>query len=79
MNLIPTILIIIVALLHFYFLYIEMFLWDKPFGMKTFRMTAFQRAQEVKSTPTAGNMTCTAHLPPLESTRGMATTLAANT
>ncbi|MBK8782294.1 MAG: DUF1304 domain-containing protein [Anaerolineales bacterium] len=29
----------IVALLHFGFLYLEMFLWDKPRGMKSFRMT----------------------------------------
>lgn len=42
MNIISTILIIIVALLHFFFLYLEMFLWDKPRGMKTFRMTEEQ-------------------------------------
>ncbi|MEK6752687.1 MAG: DUF1304 domain-containing protein [Chloroflexota bacterium] len=29
----------VVALLHFGFLYLEMFLWDKPRGMKSFRMT----------------------------------------
>jgi putative membrane protein len=45
MNLISTILIIIVALLHLGFLYLEMFLWDKPFGMKTFRMTEEQAKQ----------------------------------
>ncbi|OGA94591.1 MAG: hypothetical protein A3G27_00360 [Betaproteobacteria bacterium RIFCSPLOWO2_12_FULL_66_14] len=28
-----------VALLHAYFLVLEMFLWDKPFGMRTFRLT----------------------------------------
>ncbi len=39
MNLIANILIGIVALLHFGFLYLEMFLWDKPRGMKSFRMT----------------------------------------
>lgn len=39
MKLVSDILIIIVAMLHFYFLYLEMFLWDKPRGMKTFRMT----------------------------------------
>ncbi len=39
MKLVPGILIVIVAFLHFYFLYLEMFLWDKPFGMKTFHMT----------------------------------------
>jgi putative membrane protein len=42
MNLISTILIVTVALLHFFFLYLEMFLWDKPRGMKTFRMTEEQ-------------------------------------
>jgi putative membrane protein len=29
----------LVALLHVYFLVLEMFLWDKPLGRKTFRMT----------------------------------------
>jgi putative membrane protein len=28
-----------VALLHAYFLVLEMFLWDKPFGMRTFKLT----------------------------------------
>jgi putative membrane protein len=42
MNIILTLLIVLVALLHFYFLYLEMFLWDKPRGMKTFRMTEEQ-------------------------------------
>ena len=31
-----TIVIVIVALLHLYFLVLEMFLWDKPYGLKTF-------------------------------------------
>ena len=31
-----TILIALTALLHLYFLVLEMFLWDKPQGMKTF-------------------------------------------
>lgn len=30
------ILVGLVALLHIYFLILEMFLWDKPFGLKTF-------------------------------------------
>lgn len=42
MNLIASILVVIVALLHFFFLYLEMFQWDKPFGRKTFRMTEEQ-------------------------------------
>ena len=36
MNTVATILITIVALLHIYFLILEMFLWDKPFGIRTF-------------------------------------------
>jgi len=39
MNLIANILTGIVALLHFGFLYLEMFLWEKPRGRKSFRMT----------------------------------------
>ncbi len=37
MSIIATVLIAFVALLHVYFLVLEMFLWDKPLGMKTFR------------------------------------------
>ena len=29
----------LVALLHVYFLVLEMFLWDRPFGRRTFRLT----------------------------------------
>jgi len=29
----------LVAVLHTYFLTLEMFLWEKPLGLKTFRMT----------------------------------------
>jgi putative membrane protein len=29
----------LVALLHVYFLVLEVFLWDKPFGMRIFRLT----------------------------------------
>ncbi len=39
MKLISEIFIVIVAFLHFGFLYLEMFLWDKPRGMKSFHMT----------------------------------------
>lgn len=38
-------LLAVVALLHVYFLVLEMFLWSKPQGLKTFRMNA-QRAQD---------------------------------
>ena len=34
-----TVLVILVACLHFYFLALEMFLWEKPLGMRVFRMT----------------------------------------
>jgi len=37
----------LVALLHCWFLVLEMFLWDKPIGMKTFRLTP-EKAQETK-------------------------------
>jgi putative membrane protein len=36
---ISTVLIALVALLHVYFLVLEMFLWDKPLGLKVFRNT----------------------------------------
>ncbi|HEY5731156.1 MAG TPA: DUF1304 domain-containing protein [Anaerolineales bacterium] len=39
MTLIANILTGIVALLHIGFLILEMFLWDHPFGRRTFRMT----------------------------------------
>ena len=39
MTVIASILIALVALLHVYFLVLEMFLWDKPYGLKTFRLT----------------------------------------
>src|SRR5882672_7067972 len=29
----------LVAILHFYFLVLEMFLWTRPFGLKTFGLT----------------------------------------
>lgn len=39
MTLIANILIGFVALLHVGFLVLEMFLWDHPYGRKTFKMT----------------------------------------
>jgi putative membrane protein len=38
----------VVALLHFYFLVLEMLLWDKPFGRRVFRLTP-EFAQASKS------------------------------
>jgi putative membrane protein len=37
MSIVATVLIALVALLHVYFMVLEMFLWDKPIGMKAFR------------------------------------------
>lgn len=39
MVFIANIIVALVALLHVYFLVLEMFMWDKPLGLKTFRMT----------------------------------------
>jgi putative membrane protein len=39
MALIANIIVALVAVLHVYFLVLEMFFWDKPLGLKTFRMT----------------------------------------
>ena len=39
MSIAANILVALVALLHVYFLVLEMFLWDKPRGMRTFRTT----------------------------------------
>jgi putative membrane protein len=45
---IANILIVLVALLHIYFLVLEMFLWDKPQGMKAFGSTPeFAKATKV--------------------------------
>ena len=39
MRTLSDILVGLVALLHVYFLVLEMFLWDKPYGLKTFGNT----------------------------------------
>jgi putative membrane protein len=39
MSVIATVLTLLVALLHLYFLVLEMFLWTRPLGLKTFRNT----------------------------------------
>jgi putative membrane protein len=44
---IATVLTALVALLHLYFLVLEMFLWDKPAGLKAFGNTP-QRAADTK-------------------------------
>lgn len=50
---ITSILIALVAGLHFFFLYVEMFLWTKPFGLKNFKLTPETAAI---SAPLAANM-----------------------
>ncbi|NVK75039.1 DUF1304 domain-containing protein [Marinomonas sp. CT5] len=48
MELIATIATTCVALLHLYIMYIEMFLWDKPKGMKIFKLQPeFAKASKV--------------------------------
>ncbi len=39
MDIITNLLVGIVAVLHVYFLVLEMFLWEKPYGIKTFGLT----------------------------------------
>ncbi len=39
MSGIANVLVGLVAVLHLYFLVLEMFLWDKPFGLRTFGNT----------------------------------------
>lgn len=39
MSLLACALVLLVALLHLYFLVLEMFFWTKPLGLKTFRNT----------------------------------------
>ena len=47
MTTIANTFVAVVALLHIYFLVLEMFLWDKPRGMKTFGLNAdFARASK---------------------------------
>jgi putative membrane protein len=46
MSIVANVLVALVALLHAYFLVLEMFLWTKPLGLKTFGNT-LQKAQEM--------------------------------
>jgi putative membrane protein len=48
MSTAANVVIAIVALLHVYFLVLEMFLWDKPYGRKTFGLSA-EKAAMTKS------------------------------
>ncbi|QNP41232.1 DUF1304 domain-containing protein [Lysobacter solisilvae (ex Woo and Kim 2020)] len=47
MSIVATALVLLVALLHLYFLALEMFLWTRPLGLKTFRMSA-EKAEQSK-------------------------------
>jgi putative membrane protein len=48
MSTIANIVIALVALLHLYFLVLEMFFWDKPLGLRTFKLTPdFAKASKV--------------------------------
>ena len=47
MHMAAKVAIVIVALLHFYFLVLEMFLWTKPAGLKAFGLTP-ERAESSK-------------------------------
>ncbi len=48
MTLLTIILIVIVGVEHFYFLVLEMFLWTKPKGIKTFKLKSKEFAEETK-------------------------------
>jgi putative membrane protein len=47
MTIAATILTALVGLLHVYILYLEMFLWTKPQGLKTFGMS-LEKAEETR-------------------------------
>ena len=47
MNVFSSILILTIAILHIFFLILEMFLWTKPLGLKVFRQSA-QKAEASK-------------------------------
>jgi putative membrane protein len=40
MSMLANLVVALVALLHVWFLVLEMFLWDKPMGLRTFGQTA---------------------------------------
>ena len=48
MSTAASILVAVVALLHLWFLVLEMFLWTKPLGLKTFRYS-LEKAQSSKT------------------------------
>ncbi|MCO5144272.1 MAG: DUF1304 domain-containing protein [Oligoflexia bacterium] len=48
MNILINIIVFIIALLHFYFLILEMFLWTSPIGLKIFGQTLEQAKQSAR-------------------------------
>jgi putative membrane protein len=48
MTLLTIILVLIVALQHIYFMFLEMFLWTKPKGIKAFGLKSKQFAKDTK-------------------------------
>ena len=44
MSTLANLVVVLVALLHLYFLVLEMFLWEKPVGLRTFKLTREQAA-----------------------------------
>ena len=54
MNIVVNIITGLVAVLHGYFLILEMFLWEKPAGRKSFRTTAEFAAQSKTLAATQG-------------------------
>lgn len=47
MSMLALVLTVLVAVLHVYFLVLEMFLWTRPLGLKTFR-NSLQKAQDTR-------------------------------
>jgi putative membrane protein len=45
MSVVAIVTVVVVALLHFYFLVLEMFLWTRPLGLKVFGQTLEQAVQ----------------------------------
>lgn len=47
MSILATVLVLLVAALHLYFLVLEMFLWTRPTGLKVFRQSR-EKAEQSK-------------------------------
>ena len=57
MNAIANTLVALVAALHVYFLVLEMFLWTKPLGLKTFRNSPEKAADSAVLAANQGSIT----------------------